>query len=114
VCRVNKTDKYVFLEVTFPSGFAFAEIFHKPYDLKNKLDDDKTRLENIYLSNKGTHLFHVSDPLFLSLGNCWNVLAYRKVNVSFDTSNSNQRSFGWVAIHSVTDYKKTSLKYFYL
>jgi len=114
VCRVDMTGRNISLEVTFPSGFAYGEIFLKPYKPLPYPKDHwtgKPKLENVYLSNKDSHLFHVPDPLFLSLGNCWNILAYRKVTVYFYKNASRRRSFGWVAIHSTTDNKKY-FKYF--
>jgi len=112
VCRINKTDKNIFLELTFPSGYAFIEFYHKPYNLKYKFSN--LRLENIYLSNGNSHLFHVPDSLFLSFGDCWNALAYRNAKVYFDKPMSDKRSFGWVTIYSATDYKKKTINYFFI
>jgi len=117
VCRENNTDTNVLLEINFPSGIAFTEFFHKPYSLKNKLAYQ--RPDNIYLSNRNSHLFHVPDKMFSSFGNCWNALAYRTSKVYFDKSKSDSErlSFGRVTIYSsisASDYKKKTTKYFFI
>jgi len=101
---VNMSDTKIFLEVEFASGFAFEKVFLKPYELNYELRNDSLK-RSPFLSNKNTHLFHVPTKLFLSLADCWNVLAYREGNVRFDKHMSdNKRPFGWVTIHSATDY----------
>jgi len=115
VCRDenNTVRNSISLGVAFPSGFQFAELFHKPYSLKERLTDDRTRSENLSFSNRNSNFFHVPDKLFLSLGNCWNILALRAGSVYFDNPESGKKSFGWVALNSATDQKKKkTLKYF--
>jgi len=114
VCRDNDTDTDVLLEITFPSGYAFTEFFHKPYSLKHEFVYQ--RPDNIYSSNRNSHLIHVPDKIFSSFGNCWNALAYRTGEVYFDKpkSDSDRRSFGRVAMYSASDYRKKTTKYFFI
>jgi len=114
VCRGNNTEWNISLEVTFPSGFEFAQFCHKPYSLKRKLSDRYSRSENITFSNRKSRFVHVPDELFLSLGNCWNILACRAGSVYFENPKPGKLSFGWVALQSATQQKKRTLKYFYI
>jgi len=98
VCRPNTSDKNIFLEVNFPSGFLFSKMFSRPHEVQYKLNS-YTRRENIYNFQMIIHTcFPVSDELFLSLGDCWNILAYRTSKVYFEKPMSDKRPFGRVTL----------------
>jgi len=120
VCPVKKTDRNISLEVEFPSGFAHGETFQKPYKRFSSRPllvfrpPEIPTSEHVYLSNKDTRLVHYPNDGFWSLVDCWNILAYRKINVYFEMPTSPKRSSGWVAINPANGTEKKTLKYFYL
>jgi len=117
-CPTKKIQKDYFLEVVFPSGYAFKEVSHvnssslSPEDSTSDNSHDESH--NTFVLNNYSHIFHTPGEIHVLNANCWYIKAYRLGKVDFETPSDGKKSFGWVAIHSAIRYEKRSVKRFFI